>query len=269
MARTAASGEPRRSAKWTARRDAIVDTSAPVFARRLPRHRHRGAVRRQRPRQGRLLPLHRVEGGAPRRDPRPRDGRGDARRRPRRRGRRLAVGPTGHAGRRAARRHPSLPRSRLGLPPRVPGAHRRTGRAVPRRAGGRTSAGSRRSCRLASKRGSSGRSTRGSRRSRGSACTTTRTCGSSRAAPCRRATSPSRSPTSSSGGSPLTVARATCQVGTGGREPQQPTQRAAEDGRPLGPGDIGELAGDQLRAAAGTCPPRAGSRCPRRWSTTR
>ena len=47
---------------------------------RLPRHRHRRAVRGQRLRQGRLLLLHRVEGGAPRRHPRPRDGRGDARR---------------------------------------------------------------------------------------------------------------------------------------------------------------------------------------------
>jgi AcrR family transcriptional regulator len=34
MARTAASDDSPRSAKWTARRDAIVDTSAQVFARR-------------------------------------------------------------------------------------------------------------------------------------------------------------------------------------------------------------------------------------------
>jgi AcrR family transcriptional regulator len=34
MPAAGASGEPRRSAKWTARRDAIVDASAPVFARR-------------------------------------------------------------------------------------------------------------------------------------------------------------------------------------------------------------------------------------------
>ena len=34
MPGTAASDEPRRSEKWTARRDAIVDTSAQVFARR-------------------------------------------------------------------------------------------------------------------------------------------------------------------------------------------------------------------------------------------
>ena len=58
---------------------------AGLRATRLPRHRHRGAVRGQRLRQGRLLLLHRVEGGAPRRDPRPGDGRGDARRRSRRR----------------------------------------------------------------------------------------------------------------------------------------------------------------------------------------
>src|SRR5258708_35837698 len=31
---TAATDEPRRSAKWKARRDAIIDTSAPIFARR-------------------------------------------------------------------------------------------------------------------------------------------------------------------------------------------------------------------------------------------
>ena len=34
MARTEATDDPRRSAKWNARRDAIVDTSAQVFARR-------------------------------------------------------------------------------------------------------------------------------------------------------------------------------------------------------------------------------------------
>ena len=33
MPRAGASEEPRRSAKWEARRDAIVDTSARVFAR--------------------------------------------------------------------------------------------------------------------------------------------------------------------------------------------------------------------------------------------
>src|SRR3546814_9178391 len=33
MAVTATSGEPARSEKWTARREAIVDTSAQVFAR--------------------------------------------------------------------------------------------------------------------------------------------------------------------------------------------------------------------------------------------
>ena len=123
---------PRRSAKWKARRDAIVDTSAQVFARqRLPRHRHRGAVRGQRLRQGRVLLLHRLEGGAPRRDPRPGDGRGDARCRPRRRGRRVAVGAAGDARRRAARRDPPLSRPRVGVPPRVPRAHRRARRAVP------------------------------------------------------------------------------------------------------------------------------------------
>ena len=34
MPRTGGSNEPRRSEKWQARRDVIVDTSAPVFARR-------------------------------------------------------------------------------------------------------------------------------------------------------------------------------------------------------------------------------------------
>jgi TetR/AcrR family transcriptional regulator, cholesterol catabolism regulator len=34
MPRTGGSDEPRRSAKWKARRDVIIDTSAPVFARR-------------------------------------------------------------------------------------------------------------------------------------------------------------------------------------------------------------------------------------------
>ena len=59
-----------------------------------------------------------------------------------------------HARRRAARRDPPLPRSRLGLPARVPGAHRRAGRAVRERRQS-TSDGSRRSSRPASTRASS------------------------------------------------------------------------------------------------------------------
>ena len=128
---------------------------------RLPRHRHHGALRRQRPRQGRALPLHRLQRGAPRRHPRPGDGRGDARRRPCRRGRRLAVEAAGHARRRAARRDPPLPRSRLGLPARVPGADRRARRPVPRSGAASTSDGSRRSSRPASTRASSGSWSRG------------------------------------------------------------------------------------------------------------
>ena len=61
----------------------------------------------------------------------------------------------GHARRRAARRDPPLPRPRLGLPARVPGAHRRAGRAVPRAARASTSSGSRRSCGPASSPASS------------------------------------------------------------------------------------------------------------------
>ncbi len=83
----------------------------------------------------------------------------------------------GHAGRRAARRHPPLSRSRLGLPPRVPGAHGRTRRAVPRapagvRAKGRGGPAGRRGCGGVPRRRSVAR-----RPGRGSACTTTRTCG--------------------------------------------------------------------------------------------
>ena len=59
----------------------------------------------------------------------------------------------GHARRRAARRHPPLPRSRLGVPARVPRAHRRAGRAVPPAVAGTTSAASRRCCRPASSPG--------------------------------------------------------------------------------------------------------------------
>ena len=58
-----------------------------------------------------------------------------------------------------------------------PALTERARRAVPRRAGASTSAGSRRCCRPASTPGSSATSIRGSRRARGSACTTTRTCG--------------------------------------------------------------------------------------------
>ncbi len=98
----------------------------------LPRHRDRRALRRQRARQGRAVSLHRLEGGAAGRHPRPGDGRGDRQRRTRRRGRRIAHEAADDAGRRAARRHRPLPRPRMGFPARVPSAHRRAGRAVPR-----------------------------------------------------------------------------------------------------------------------------------------
>ena len=122
----------RRSPKWEGRREAIIDTSARVFARRgyhatgimeLCAANDLG--------QGSPLPLHRLQGGAARRHPRPGDGRGDARRRPGGRRGRDAVAAAGHAGRRAARRDPPLPRPRLGLPARVPRPDRRSGRAVP------------------------------------------------------------------------------------------------------------------------------------------
>ena len=125
-----------RCARRPGRRGASGSSTrrAAVFARqRLPRHRHQRALHRQRARQGRALPLHRVQGGAPRRHPRPGDGRGDGRSRPRRRGRagRPSQQLDARSVSRAARRHPPLPRPRLGLPPRVPRPHRRAGRAVP------------------------------------------------------------------------------------------------------------------------------------------
>ena len=147
MAPTAASDDSGRSAKWQERREAIVDTSAQVFARRgyhatgIAR-----AVRGQRLREGRVLLLHRFEGGAPRRDPRSGDGRGDARCGPRR-------------GRRAGRRRRSWRcsatscstsstaiRTTCGCSstssPRSP----RNAPISSGNAGGSTSAGSRRSC---------------------------------------------------------------------------------------------------------------------------
>ena len=47
MPRAEATGDSRRSPNWQARRQAIIDTSARVFARRgLPRHGHHRALRR-------------------------------------------------------------------------------------------------------------------------------------------------------------------------------------------------------------------------------
>src|SRR6478752_5182997 len=71
---------------------------AGVRAAGLPRHRDLGAVRRERRGQGRLLLLHRLQGGAARGDPRPRHGRGDGRRGPRRGCGRIPVGAAGVAG---------------------------------------------------------------------------------------------------------------------------------------------------------------------------
>ena len=176
--RSAASADPPRSEKWKARRDAIVDTSAPVFAgggyhatgiaelcevnglgkgafyHYIGSKEELLAAIHDRVMDEVMLGADRVAaaGGSP--------------------SEQLA-----HAGRRAARRHPPLSRSRVGVPARVPRAHRRAGRAVPRppprvRAAGRSGAAGRHRLRRVPRR-----STRGSPRSRGSACTTTRTCG--------------------------------------------------------------------------------------------
>ena len=207
MPGTAASDEPRRSAKWEARREVIIDTSARVFARRgyhatgiaelcTVNGLGKGAFYHYIGSKEELLAaihdrvMDEVMVGADRVAERGR----------------VAVRAARDARRRAARRHPPLSRSRLGLPPRVPGADGRARRAVPRAPARVRAHGSRRSCRPASIPASSVRSTRGSPPSRGSACTTTRTCGSSRAAACRRATSRSRSPTSSSAGSRTSAA---------------------------------------------------------------
>ena len=94
--------------------------------------------------------------------------------------------------------HRPVPRSRVGLPARVPRARRASGPSSSAAGVASTSNGSRGSSVPASRRVSSATSTRGSRRSRGSACTTTRTCGCGRTAGVRRTRSRRRSPTSSS-----------------------------------------------------------------------
>ena len=127
-----ATGDSRRKANWEARYQAIIDTSAGVFARGgyhatgitelcVANDLGKGALYHyigskedllaaihDRVMDEVMLGADRVAeaGGSPSR-------------------------AAGHARRRAARRDPPLPRSRLGLPARVPGAHRRTGRAVP------------------------------------------------------------------------------------------------------------------------------------------
>ena len=70
--------QAQREVEGTARRD-HRHVGDGVRPERLPRHRHRRALRGQRLRQGRVLLLHRLEGRAPRRHPRPGDGRGAAR----------------------------------------------------------------------------------------------------------------------------------------------------------------------------------------------
>ena len=168
----------RRSEKWKARRDAIVDTSAQVFAQQ---GYHATGIAElcdgQRPRQGRVLPLHRVEGGAARRHPRPGDGRGDARRRSGRRGGRIA-------GRSSWRCSATSCSTSSTATPITSGSSSTSSRRSPPSGpsssacgAASTSGGSRRSCRPASTPESSATSTPGSPRSPGSACTTTRTCG--------------------------------------------------------------------------------------------
>ena len=148
-----------------------------VRAARLPRHRDHGALRGQRSRQGRALPLHRVQGGAAGRDPRPCHGRGHARCRAGGRSRRDALRAAGHARRGAARRDPPLPRSRLGLPARVPRPHRDQGRAVPGQAPGIRAACRGRAARRRRVRGVPRHRPLADARGRGSACTTTPICG--------------------------------------------------------------------------------------------
>ena len=132
-----ASDEPRRSSKWQARRQAIIDTSAGVFARSgyhatgitelcTANDLGKGALYHYIGSKEQLLAavhdrvMDEVMLGADR------VGRGGG----------FALGAAADARGRAARRHRPLPRSCLGLPARVPGAHRRARRPVPRTAAG-------------------------------------------------------------------------------------------------------------------------------------
>ena len=114
----------------------------------------------------------------------------------------IAVGAARHARRRAARRHPPLPRPRVGLPPRVPGAHRRAGRAVPGaparvRAAGRGGPAGRHRLRRVPRRRPPAHRPRLARHAQLHLPVARRPT-----AGCRPATWRSRSPTSSSAGSP-------------------------------------------------------------------
>ena len=130
--KAAASDEPGRSEQWKARRDIIVDTSARVFARGgyhatgiaelcevngfgkgafyyyIGSKEELLAAIHDRVMDEVMLGADRVaELG------------------------RFTVGAVGDDGRRAARRHPPLSRSCVGVPPRIPGAHGGTRRPVP------------------------------------------------------------------------------------------------------------------------------------------
>ena len=59
------------------------------------------------------------------------------------------------------------------------------------------------------------------------------------------------------------------QAATGASKPEEPAEGAAEDGRALVVGDAGELLSRSAPGCRGTCPRRAGSRCPTRSSTSR
>ena len=128
-----ATGESRRSPKWEQRRHAIVDTSARVFARQgyhatgimelcAANDLGKGALYHYIGSKEELLAaihnrvMDEVMFGADR----VAEAGGSLR-------------AIGHAGRRVDRRHPPLSRSRLGLPARVPRAHRRSGRAFRKR----------------------------------------------------------------------------------------------------------------------------------------
>ena len=124
-----ASDISRRSAKWQSRRQAIIDTSAHLFARRgyhatgimelcEANDLGKGALYHYIGSKEELLAaihdrvmdevmLGRRTGG---------------------RGRGVPLAPAGQARGRAARGHPPLPGPRLGVPARVPGPHRRARR---------------------------------------------------------------------------------------------------------------------------------------------
>ena len=268
MPRTAASDEPRRSAKWKARRDVIIDTSAPVFARRgyhatgiaelcEVNGLGKGAFYHYIESKEELLAaihdrvMDEVMLGA--------DRVADSGR--------VAVRAAGHAGRRAARRHPPLPRSRLGVPPRVPGAHRRTRRAVPRAPAGvraRVEAVLQAGVDAGEFRDVDPQADRVRVARHAQLHVPVAEGGRPR---CRRATSRSRSPTSSSEGSPSRSARGAT------RSPSARTPGARRGCRR--PGRPARRRGDRRAASRsapgsrGTSLRRAGSRCPTRSSTTR